>query len=111
MHEEIYVQSVTPSGGVWQVSKGVGAQPFWRKDGKELFYLDENNLMAVEVETQSATFRAGTPHVLFALRPSVTAGARYQVAANGQRFLVINPIETPPSPITVAVNWTARLRK
>jgi Tol biopolymer transport system component len=35
--DEVYVQSFPPSGGKWQVSTGGGAQPHWRRDGKELF--------------------------------------------------------------------------
>jgi Tol biopolymer transport system component len=34
---QIYVQSFPSSGGKWQVSTNGGAQPQWRRDGKELF--------------------------------------------------------------------------
>ncbi len=36
---QVYVQSFPASGGKWQVSTNGGAQPQWRRDGKELFYL------------------------------------------------------------------------
>ena len=36
---------------------------------------------------------------------TVARRSRYQVAANGQKFLVNRPLETP-SPVSVTVNWT-----
>src|SRR5207249_5041905 len=37
---EIYVRRFPNAGaGKWQVSTGGGDQPYWRADGKELFYL------------------------------------------------------------------------
>ncbi len=107
---EVYVQSYPPSGGKWQVSKAEGSDPQWRRDGKELFYLAGNKVMAVEVQTDSQGFRTGTPQPLFDVPPMASGGKRYQVAANGQRFLVNVPLETPPSPITVVTNWTAGLK-
>ena len=36
----------------------------------------------------------------------------YDVAADGQRFLINTlPEQAGPAPITVVVNWTARLRR
>ena len=37
---------------------------------------------------------------------------RYDVASDGQRFLVVSPLgEETPSPIHLVVNWTAELKK
>ena len=46
------------SGGSWQISDRGANQPQWRADGKELFYLDDNTLMAVEVNTDGPSFSA-----------------------------------------------------
>jgi hypothetical protein len=47
--------------------------------------------------------------------PNVATGfraAQYEVARDGQRFLMNMPIEEDaPSPITVVLNWMAALRK
>jgi len=40
----------TPAGK-WQISSGGGQQPLWRRDGKELFYLESNTIMAVDIDT------------------------------------------------------------
>ncbi|MBI3666259.1 MAG: PD40 domain-containing protein [Acidobacteria bacterium] len=112
---EVYVQPFTGapsgasrSGAKWQVSTNGGADPRWRGDGKELFYTENNKIMAVEVKAGS-TFEAGFPKMLFEL-PNNSA---WDITADGQRFLVIVPVEqaSTPSPITVVVNWPARLKR
>ncbi len=51
--QQVYVRSfsgaLSGSGGKWQISTDGGSEPMWRGDGKELFYLNGNKLMAVEV--------------------------------------------------------------
>ena len=110
---EVYVQSFPPSGGQWQVSTGGGAQPHWRRDGKELFYIAaDRKLMAVEVSLTS-TFGTSAPKALFQTQV-VRYGApnRYVVTGDGQRFLVNSPVEeVSQTPITVVLNWTASLKK
>ncbi len=111
--EEVHVRSFPPAGGQWQVSTASGDEAHWRADGKELFYLAGNRLMVVEVKTEAEVFEFGTPKPLFEVRLEANfPRSRYQVAANGQRFLVNVPIETAaPSPITVVVNWTGGLKR
>ena len=47
---EVYVASFPSFGGKRRVSSGGGCQAHWRKDGKELFYLDlKGQLMALDV--------------------------------------------------------------
>jgi hypothetical protein len=47
------------------VSQG-GAEPRWRRDGKELFYLSpDGQLMASEVTANGAAFQASIPKPLF----------------------------------------------
>jgi Tol biopolymer transport system component len=117
---EVYVRPFPAAPGQWIVSKGGGAQPRWRRDGKELFYVSpDSKLMSVEVATASGTFQAGIPNTLFAA-PIRGGGAnfevtRYDVTANGQKFLIntlpATATSAPSSPITVVLNWTAGLKK
>jgi hypothetical protein len=67
--------------------------------------------MAVDVRSDDQSFGAGTPHPLFTVPVGANGGLYYQVAADGQRFLVVIPVDKPPPPITVVVNWEAALRK
>jgi Tol biopolymer transport system component len=105
---EVYVESLKPNGGKWQVSTAGGMEPHWRRDGKELFYIAGQKLMAVEVRSDAEVFASATPKALFEVRlEHLVRRSRYQVAANGQRFLVNVPVQAA-SPFTVAVNWTGR---
>jgi Tol biopolymer transport system component len=123
---EVYVQPFTagaapgsdkPVTGKWPISKGGGWQPRWRGDGKELFYLADRKLMAVEIKTSGGGFDHGPSQALFTLRfnPS-SAGQylyRYVPSAEGKRFLVgTEPGEsTDAPPLTVVVNWLAGVKK
>lgn len=54
--QEIYVRPFTPeapagTGAKYLVSKGGGVRPFWRPDGKELFYLNGTQVMAADIDT------------------------------------------------------------
>src|SRR5207245_11498110 len=86
---EIYVQTFPASGAKWQVSKGGGIHPKWRRDGKELFYLGgDGKMTAVEVEMKmGATFQAGIPQPLFETYIT-NVFVRYAVTRDGQRFLI-----------------------
>jgi Tol biopolymer transport system component len=114
---EIYVIPFPPSssGGKWLVSKGGGVQPRWRRDGKELFYISpDSKMMAFEVNTQPV-FHAGTPRALFQTG-IVDTGIRtgpmsWDLAPDGNRFLIISEKSTDASSLTVALNWRAGLRK
>ena len=109
---EIYVKPFPEPGGKWQVSTAGGLEPRWRRDGKELFYLaPDGKVMAVEVGT-GAAFEAGPPQALFVTSLKNAAGWRYDVTADGQRFLVNRPIgEESSPPITLVQNWTALLKR
>jgi Tol biopolymer transport system component len=119
---EVYVRDVLPDGtagtGKWQISTQGGAEPRWRRDGKELFYLSEaadaaaggsvGKLMAVSVRTDGASFDASVPKPLFEARLPPGRRNRYVVTRDGQRFLV-NLATTPAfetiQPIELLVNW------
>ena len=86
----------------------------WRRDGKELFYLAGNNIMAVNANASADHFQPGIPRVLFET-PIIAGRAtrnQYVVTADGQRFLIASAAKQgPTSPITVVMNWTADLKK
>lgn len=112
---EVYVESFPAPTGKRQISIHGGAQPRWRRDGKELFFIAaDGRLMAVPIRGDAA-LEFGTPAALFDARIGAPidfgTGARqqYDVSADGQRFL-INMVSSEPSPITVALNWTAGLK-
>jgi eukaryotic-like serine/threonine-protein kinase len=109
---EVYVRSFPDSGAKWQVSTHGGSGPRWRADGKELFYLsNENKLMATAVRITGNTLEWKSPQPLFALTPE-GYGYQYDVAPDGQRFLVFQPVEESRSqPMTVIYKWQGGLTK
>jgi Tol biopolymer transport system component len=109
---EVYVQSFPPSGGKWQVSTTGGAQPHWRADGKELFYLTpDRKLMAVDVNPQQ-TFEVGAPKLLFQTTVArYEAPNRYAVSRDGQRFLINSAVKEVSHNMTVVLNWTAETKR
>ena len=112
--QEIYVQPFPATGVKKRISIEGGRQPRWRKDGKELFYVSGNTLMAMTINA-GAEFEAGTPHAIFEENKldyfgNVRAG--YAVTSDGQRFLTLPVVdETGMTPISVMVNWTGIVKK
>jgi len=109
---EVYVQSFPPSGGKWQVSTTGGAQPLWRRDGKELFYLTtDRKLMAVPVNADQ-TFTMSAPALLFQTQVArFEAPHRYAVSRDGQRFLINSATGEINHTITVVLNWAAEIKR
>ncbi len=108
--QEVYVMDFPKPTGKWKVSTDGGAEPQWRRDGRELFYVSGRppKLMAVDVRAVGATFQAGVPRALFEanLDPRTTVRNRYIPSPDGQRFLMIAPAEQAgPTPLTVVLNW------
>ena len=116
---EVYVAPFPATGDRWRkrISSSGGGQPRWRRDGKELFFVaPDGTLMAVSVRIEG-TFEAGSARPLFKTRLTglgslITSpiASNYAVSVNGQRFLMTSITEgTPPSSITVLLNWRAAL--
>jgi hypothetical protein len=113
---EIYVTSFPDARGKWEVSTGGGEQPRWREDGKELFYLSSDRKMMAVPVTTGAKFDPGTPITLFQATPRqpVTNADLfvYDVSQDGQRFLINTSVkQTESAPMSVVLNWPAKLNK
>jgi serine/threonine-protein kinase len=87
--DEVFVETYPTGGGRWQVTTGGGSNPVWSHDGREMFLLDGDRMMAVDVDTRGV-FRSSAPRELFSgpydlRRPPVR---NYDVGADG-RFVLI----------------------
>jgi eukaryotic-like serine/threonine-protein kinase len=108
---EIYVTTFPEPAARWQVSQNGGREPRWERDGKELFFFaPDNRLMVAEVKTASGSFEIGAIRPLFQSR-QMGISFRYDVAKDGQRFLVNAGLKDDLSPITLVTNWTEELEK
>jgi len=112
---EVYVQSFPVSGKKLQISADGGTEPRWRRDGRELFYVAANRMLMVVTVTSAPTFGLSRPMRLFDARLDTSIGnfhsTHYAVSADGQRFLMNVATDSSSSPIAVALNWKAGLRK
>jgi Tol biopolymer transport system component len=119
---EIYVEPIAPGGAPRQISVEGGINPQWRADGRELYFLSNRKLMAVDVTPgPGLTFKP--PHELFHephLDPApmiatvpVSREITYQAKADGSQFLMLLSVGGEPTavPLTVITNWQAMLKK
>jgi eukaryotic-like serine/threonine-protein kinase len=111
---EIYVQPYPGPGGKWQISTEGGTEPAWNPNGRELFYRSGDKMMAVDIATQPS-FAAGKPRMLFEGQygSAPVPIANYDVAPDGQSFLMLKPSEAAAAPtqINVVQNWFEELKQ
>ena len=109
---EVYVQPFPDGGAKWQVSTNGGSQPRWHGDGKEIFYVEGDTLMAVSVAT-SPVFSPGAAQPLFEDETAFASrGQQYDVTPDGQRFVVIETLGDAGAgqAIHVVQNWFEEFR-
>lgn len=103
---EVYVSPTREPRKHWKVSRpmsmswaGGGGQPRWRADGKELFYMmDNDTLLSVEVNTEGE-FTFSQPKRLFRMGgmrgnfpDESPCTPRYDVTPDGQRFVFVRKV-------------------
>ena len=102
---EIYVQSYPSGENRVPVSTGGGVRPMWSPDGKELYYVAGDAMMAVAMQANGAF---GAPRRLFD-RSSFHVDDRFQsysVSPDGRRFLMIKlGADSAPRQLNVILNW------
>jgi eukaryotic-like serine/threonine-protein kinase len=109
---EVYVTSFPSAIGKYQVSTEGGTEAAWAPSGRELFWRNQEKLMAAELETGSK-FSAANPKVLFTGYIRGWPGLpQYDVAPDGQHFLMLKgtQAESAPAHLNVVSNWFEELR-
>ena len=100
---EVYVTPFPKSGAKWLVSRNGGFQARWRRDGRELFFMaPDSMLMAAAVNGDGQDFEVSGVKALFATRFPYAPYHAFDVAADGQRFLVNSLLLAPSGPTRVA---------
>jgi serine/threonine protein kinase len=115
---EVYVRDFnpdrTPAFGSQkiQISVDGGDKPRWSRDGREIFFLNGEVMMAVALRSEGSTLKPATPAKLFDVRWSNYIP--YDVLGDGT-FLVNAILASqkpgPPTPVHVLVNWESAIRK
>jgi len=89
------------------VSSNGGTRVRWSRDGKELFYVEGQTLVAVSVST-APSFSAGSATRLFE-HPGLRPANNYDVSADGQQFILAElggaVADASEPSIRVVMNW------
>ena len=110
--EEVYVTRYPGPAGSRVISVNGGSVPVWSRDGRELFYIEGDLLKVVPIESTEPALKTGTPRTLFEVRyPPNRGGAGYDVAPDGQRFVMLQLPEATSSHINVVFNWFEELHR
>ncbi len=131
---EIYIQSAHEPGHREQVTSDGGVSPIWRRDGRELFYIqpatalqsfarvsrfratqvDRLAIMAVPIAV-GPTLQIGAPKNLFEGEFVLNLPARaYDVTADGLKFLLLQQANDPTTVVNHIVlvqNWVVELEQ
>jgi hypothetical protein len=85
----------------------------WSRDGRELFYRNDDAILGVDV-SKMPSLGATRPLKVFErdYERSSTLWPNYDVAADGQQFLMVKTLkDRSPGYIAVVLNWTSELQR
>jgi Tol biopolymer transport system component len=97
---EVYVTSYPGASAKWQVSTEGGSSPSWSADGKQLYYLAGDRVVAAAVR-DGASFSAGAARAVEALGDRIV---EFSVAHSG-RIVAVREIDAGKPPLTIVRNW------
>jgi eukaryotic-like serine/threonine-protein kinase len=109
---EVYIDAFPEPRGKVRISTHGGSFPAWSPVGRELFYVSPDyKLMSVPLKITADSVQPSPPRELFQL-PALDPGSNpYDVASDGQRFLVPATAErVAAQPLKVIVNWPVLLK-
>ena len=104
--DEVYVQPYPPTGDRWRVSTAGGREPVWSRDGRELFFRRDFEMLAADISARDAELDVGAPTRLFERPFDLDPGGHlpnYDVATDG-RFLMLQRAERPGQ-VRVVMGW------
>jgi len=91
--DEIYVKPFPSGAGQWQASIEGGGYPRWSPEGDRLFFLRQNKLYRVGVETGGGLRLSSPRQVIDGDELGIELGEGYTVAPGGERILTSRPVE------------------
>ena len=108
---EIYVRRYPEMDREWQVSEGGGTQARWGSTGREIYYRNGQQMMALAFHASGSEPSFEKPSVLFAdqyvFGQSISI-ANYDVTRDG-RFIMLR--RAHGSSLRVVINWTEELKQ
>jgi serine/threonine-protein kinase len=96
----------------WMISTNGGWTPVWSPDGRELFYVNGSEMIAVSITAHGADFSAGKPEQLFDGPFDTTQDMNFDIAPDATHFVMVEADpDAKPTRINVAVNWIDDVRR
>lgn len=111
--DEIHVRTFPEPTGHWQLTAKGGVRPRWSPKGDRAFFVQDDQLMEVEVRFRP-TFSFGTPRKVFDLEGSPAFQGAYDVAPDGRSFAMVREVETGrfgPRAMTFVEHWAQELQR
>jgi serine/threonine-protein kinase len=111
--EEVYVRAFPGPGGKMQISSDGGNEPVWAGNNRELFYRNQDLMMAVTI-TSEEPFRASRPQPLFeaSYDDAGVASRGYDITPDGQSFIVVRSERVSvATQVHVILNWFEELKR
>jgi serine/threonine-protein kinase len=104
----VYIERVDRPGPRWQISQKNGREPFWRADGRELYYHGpERWVMGASLDLSGPAPIVGTPYQVVQLQFRGW-DVRYHIAPlpDGSAFVMNVPAAgSAPAPLSFVLNW------
>jgi serine/threonine-protein kinase len=115
--DEVYVRPFPGPGGKWQVSREGADRAVWSRDGRTLYFEDDNDtptIRAVEVEAGDASLRLGRPRPVFESQFEVLGG--WSVGADGSLYVTLRETEQEEAAaarglVNVVFDWPTELER
>ncbi len=108
--DEVYVRPFPSGTGRWQISSEGGFVPLWRRDGRELFYIDNDSILIAVPVLEDSAFATGPHKELFSTHGLYGDGytTPYDITPDGERFLMIKQLDAE---MVMVVNWLEEVRR
>jgi hypothetical protein len=106
----VYVRPFPGEGARVQVSNNGGGEPMWDRTGRTLFYRAPDGITAVSVSAGTEFSVGGRTLVLATTEPADPTHQSYDVAPDGQRFLLLRRAGGEAKAVVVH-NWRREVRE
>jgi serine/threonine protein kinase/Tol biopolymer transport system component len=106
--ERTVVVRPTAGGGRITISDGAGLEPVWAPNGRALFYRRNNDYVRADLSL-SPVLRVTNRSTLLRTAVASADGLTYDVAPDGQRLLLAEPVTG--GQVVIVVNWIEELRQ
>ena len=112
--DEVYARPYPGPGSRVLISTDGGVEPVWSRDGRELYYRQDEQMMVVSIE-QGAALAPGAPRVLFTAPYTFGVLYRgnpsYDVSPDGRFLMIRSEADDTMSPrLHVVLNWFEELK-